>query len=142
MRVDRRRASVPAALRDGDSGELGRGAHLVGLHLDHGALVAFPGLERALHEAAVHDQAVSLAGGLGEVFRGIAPQSAAQKQRVAVAPFAGLPVECARIRCDGEVRDRGSGLGESQLGVGREVPDDGGDDLSGHTDRCPFLASF
>src|SRR5690242_8537217 len=96
-------AATAADLVDLGRGVAQRGPDLVDLELDDGALLAFLRLERPLLEAALHDDAGAAGQGLGDVLRRLAPDVAAQEQRLAVLPLAGLPVERARGGRDGEV---------------------------------------
>src|SRR5699024_3529632 len=76
--------------------------------------------EGALLEAALRDDAGALLERLGHVLRGIAPDGAAQEQRLAVLPLVRLTVEHAVGRRDGERRDRDAGVCDEQLRVGGE----------------------
>ena len=93
-------------LGDLDGGVAQGWADVVDVELDDGALVAVAGLERALPQPALHDDAVSAREAFGDVLGGIAPDGAAHEQCVAVAPFSRLAVECPRCRGHGEVGDR------------------------------------
>src|SRR5690625_1347348 len=93
------------------------GADLVDLHLHHGALLTFTGLERTLHQAALRDHTHALGEGFGHVLRGLAPDRAPHEQRLAVLPLLGLPADLARGGCDGEVRDGRPRGGESQFRI-------------------------
>src|SRR3954451_4650292 len=70
--------------------------------------------------------------GLGHVFGSLAPDTAPQEQGVAVLPLVGLAIVAAGRRRDGEVRDRGPGRGETELGVVGHVADDGDDGFACH----------
>jgi hypothetical protein len=118
-------------------GDLGGGvaqrrADLVDGQLHHGALLAVLGLERALLQAPLDDDAGAAGQGLGDVLGRLAPDGAAHEQRLAVLPLAGRAVEGARGGGDGEVRDRRAGGGEAQFGVGGEVAAEGDDGVAGH----------
>src|SRR5690625_1526892 len=100
------------------------GADLVDVDLENGALLAFLGLERALLEPALHDDAHAALKALGDVLRVLPPHGAGEEHRLAVAPLAALPVEYARSRGHTEVGDRGTARGESQFRVVDEVADE------------------
>src|SRR5699024_3858224 len=99
------------------------GAELVDVQLDAGAVVALAVGEGALLEAALCDHAGALLERRGHVLRGVAPDGAAEEQRLDVLPLVRLAVEGAGGGRDGERRDRDAGLRESQLGVRGEVAD-------------------
>src|SRR5690606_8577278 len=109
-----------------------RGSDLVDLELDHRALLTLTGLVRALDEPTLDDHTHALGEGLGDVLGSLAPDRAAQEQRLAVLPLVGLAVEGARGRGDGEVRDGSTRGGEAQLRVPGQVPDHGDAGLAGH----------
>src|SRR6185312_15395056 len=122
-----------------DAVDLGRGvlerrADLVDLELDDGALLALTRLVGTLLEPAGHHHPHAAGERLGHVLGRLAPHVAAHEQRLAVLPLAGLAVEVAGRRGDGEVGDRGPRRGEPQLGVGGEVADDGDDGFACHGD--------
>src|SRR5690606_12736968 len=60
-----------------------RGSDLVDLELDHRALLTLTGLVRALDEPTLDDHAHALGEGLGDVLGSLAPDRAAQEQRLA-----------------------------------------------------------
>jgi len=93
-------------LGDGGRRVLEAGGDLVSGQLDDGALVALLRLVRALLEAAGDDDPGAAGEGLGEVLRGLAPDAAAQEQRIAVLPLRALGVVPAGGGRDGERRDR------------------------------------
>src|SRR3954464_12028986 len=106
-------AEAAATLTARGAGDLGRGvpergADLVDLQLDHGALLAFLGLERALLEPAGHEDPRAAGQRLGDVLRRLAPDVAAEEQRLAVLPLLRLAVEGARRGGHGEVGDGGA----------------------------------
>src|SRR5215218_8437941 len=127
-------AAATAALSLGDLG--GRApqarADLVDLHLEHGALLALLGLEAAGLQPALGDHGGAPGEGLGDVLGSLTPDRAAHEQRLAVLPLVRLTVERARRRGDREVRDRGAGRRETQLGVIRDVADDRDDRVACH----------
>src|SRR5437764_44406 len=84
-----------------------RGADLVDFELDDRALLAFLGLVGPLAQPALHDDPGAALERLGDVLRGLAPDAAAQEQRVAVLPLVRVLVQETRRRRDGEVGDRG-----------------------------------
>src|SRR5690606_1099404 len=92
-----------------------------------------------LLEAPLCDHAGTLLERLGQVLRGVAPDGAAQEQRLAVDPLVPLLVERARRRRDREARDRDAGLGEAQLRVGGQVADNGDDGVVGHAQAVSFM---
>src|SRR5882757_9163835 len=96
-----------------------RGADFLDLQLHHGALLALAGLVRTLLEPPGHDHPGTPGERLGHVLRGLPPDVAAQEQRLAVLPFAGLAVEGARGGGDREARHRRPGRGEAQFRIGR-----------------------
>src|SRR4051794_20523766 len=106
-------AEAAATLTARGAGDLGRGvpqrgADLVDLQLDDGALLAFLGLERALLEPAGHEDPRAAGQRLGDVLRRLAPDVAAEEQRLAVLPLLRLAVEGARRGGHGEVGDGGA----------------------------------
>src|SRR5829696_6646241 len=109
-----------------------RGADLVDLQLDDGALLAFLRVERALLEPPADDDPRTAGDGLGDVLGHLAPHVAPEEQRFAVLPLLRLTVEGARRRGHGEVGDGGTRRREPQLGVRRQVADDGDDGFAGH----------
>src|SRR4051794_27700753 len=127
-------AATPAA---GSAGDLGRGvaergADLVDLQLDDGALLAFLRVEGTLLEATGDDDPRPAGERLSDVLRRLPPDVAPEEQGLAVLPLLRLTVEGAGRRGDGEVGDGGAGRREPQLRVGRQVADDGDDGLAGH----------
>jgi hypothetical protein len=128
-------AAAPAAA--GGLGDLGRGvaqrgADLVDLHLDDGALLALLGLVRARDQPAGDDDPRAAGEGLGDVLRRVAPDRAAHEQRLAVLPLVRLAVERAGGRGDREVGHRRPGRREPQFGVVGQVADDRDDGFAGH----------
>src|SRR3954447_24711809 len=126
-----------AALTAGGLGDLRggvaqRGADLVDLQLDDGALLAFLGVERALLEPPADDDPRAAGEGLGHVLGHLPPHVAPEEQRLAVLPLLRLTVEGARGGGHGEVGDRGAGRGEPELRVRRQVADDRDDGFAGH----------
>src|SRR3954452_6201884 len=109
-----------------------RGADLVDLELDDGALLALPCLERPLTQPAGHHDPHAAGERLGDVLRRLSPHVAPHEQRLAVLPLAGLAVEGARGGGHGEVRDGRTRRGEAQFGVGRQVADHGDDGFASH----------
>src|SRR6478609_7835829 len=79
-----------------------RRADLVDVELDHGALLALAGLVRALLEPSGRDHAHAPRQRLGDVLSRLAPDRAAQEQRLAVLPLVAVAVERARRRGDRE----------------------------------------
>src|SRR5699024_3589428 len=77
---------------------------------------------------------------LGEVLAGLAPVGAAHERRIPVDPLLGVAVEVAVVVGDAERRDRGLLLGVAQLGVGRELTDDGGDVVQSHVNSRLWYA--
>src|SRR5699024_2235324 len=96
----------------------------VHVQLDRRALVALTVRERPLLETALGDDPRPLLERLGHVLRRVAPDRAAQEQRLLVLPLPGLPVELPRRRSDRERCDRDTRLGEAQFRVGGQVADD------------------
>ena len=96
---------------------LQRGADLIDLHLDDGALLALAGGVRALLKAALRNDAHALGEGLGHVLGRLAPDRAAHEERLGVLLLIGLAVEDAGRRGDREGRDRRTRGGEAHLGV-------------------------
>src|SRR5207253_1410662 len=74
-------------------GVLERRTHLVDVELVDGALLALAGLVGALAQPAGHDDPGTAVQRLRDVLGGLAPDRAAQEQRVAVLPVVGLLVE-------------------------------------------------
>src|SRR3954469_24993288 len=136
-------ASLTArGLRDLRGGVAQRGADLVDLQLDDGALLAFLGVERALLEPPADDDARTAGEGLGDVLGPLTPQVAPEEQRLAVLPLLRLTVEGAGGGGNGEVGDRGAGRREAQLWVRGQVPDDGDDGFAGHGQWASGRISF
>src|SRR5215475_101455 len=79
---------------------------LVDLELHHRPLLTLLRLEGALLEAATDDDPGAPGERLGDVFRRLPPDVAAEEQRLAVLPLVRLPVEHPRGGGDGEVRHR------------------------------------
>src|SRR4051812_14840805 len=119
-----------------------RGADLVDLQLDDGALLAFLGVERALLEPAADDDPRATRERLGDVLGHLPPDVAAEEQRLAVLPLLRLPVEGARRRGHGEVGDGGARGREAQLRVGGQVADHGDDGFAGHGQWTSGRISF
>src|SRR5437879_4728541 len=95
---------------------------LVGDDLDDRALLAFLGLPRTLLEAARDDHPGALADRRADVLAELTPARDVEERRVLLP----LPV-ALEPAVDGDA-DRGDGLpgiGEPQLGVARDVADDG-----------------
>ena len=126
--------AAPLGLGDLGRGIPQRGADLVDLHLDDGALLAFLGLVGPGLQASGDDDAGAAAEGLGDVLRGVAPDRAAHEQGLPVLPLVALAVERARGGRDGEVRHGGAGRGEPQLRVAGDVADDGDDGVASHSE--------
>src|SRR5262245_52796524 len=98
------------------------GADLVGHDLDHAALLAVLGLVGALLQPTGDDGARSLRQGRGGVLAQLAPGRDVEEGRL-LLPLAVLLVAAA----DGDA-ERGDGLaalGEAQLGIAGQVPDEG-----------------
>src|SRR5699024_5624842 len=93
---------------------------------------ALTGLEGPLLEAALHHHTGTLGQRLGHVLRLLPPDAAAQEQGLTVLPLARLLVKPARRARHREPGDRGTRRGEAELGIGGEIPDDGGDGLACH----------
>src|SRR4051794_1898414 len=130
-------AEAAAALTARGAGDLGRGiaqrgADLVDLELDDGALLAFLRLERALLEPAADDDPRSAGERLGHVLGRLPPHVAAEEQRLAVLPLLRLAVEGAGGRCDREVGHGSARRREAQLRIGGQVADHGDDGFAGH----------
>ena len=130
-------AEAAAAVTALGLGDLGRripqrGADLVDLHLDDGALLAFLGLVGPGLQAAGDDDAGAAVERLGHVLRGIAPDRAAHEQGLPVLPLVALAVEGPRRGRDGEVGHGGAGRREPQLRVAGDVADDGDDGVASH----------
>ena len=143
----RRHREAAATLTAGGLGDLRggvaqRGADLVDLQLDDGALLAFLGVERALLEPPADDDPRTAGEGLGDVLGHLPPHVAPEEQRLAVLPLLRLTVEGARGRGHGEVGDRGAGRREPQLRVRRQVADDGDDGFAGHGQWASGRISF
>ena len=119
-----------------------RGADLVDLELDGGALLALARLVGALLEATGRDDAGALRQRARDVLGELAPHARAEEQRFAVLPLVRLAVEVARRRRDREVRDGESVLRVAQFGISREVAHDGDDRLAGHGRYASCLAGF
>ena len=113
-----------------------RGADLVDVDLERGALLALAGLPGAGPHPAVDDHPRALLERLGDVLGRLPPDRAAEEHGLAVLPLVGLLVERARRGGHGEVGHRRAGRGEAQLGVVGEVADDGDDGLACHV-RSP-----
>src|SRR4051812_1456748 len=109
-----------------------RGADLVDLQLDDGALLAFLGVERALLEPPADDDPRAAGEGLGDVLGHLPPDVAPEEQRLAVLPLLRLTVEGAGRGGHGEVGDGGAGRREPELRVRRQVADDRDDGFAGH----------
>src|SRR3954466_637986 len=126
-----------AALTTRGTGDLRGGvaegrADLVDLELDDGALLAFLRVEGALLEPAADDDARTAGQRLGDVLGRLAPDVAAEEQRLAVLPLLRLTVEGPRCRCHGEVGDGSARRREAQFRIGGQVADDGDDGFTGH----------
>src|SRR3954469_1457065 len=107
-------------------------ADLVDLELDDGALLAFLRVEGALLEPAADDDARTAGQRLGDVLGRLAPDVAAEEQRLAVLPLLRLTVEGPRCRRHGEVGDGSARRREAQFRIGGQVADDGDDGFTGH----------
>jgi len=81
----------------------------------------------------------SLGEALSDVFRGLAPQLAAQKEWVLVAPLSGGLVEHAGVAGHGEVGDRDARGGVPQFRVAGECADDGQGGVVGHGGSSPVV---
>src|SRR3954463_4758881 len=126
-----------AALTTRGTGDLRGGvaegrADLVDLELDDGALLAFLRVEGALLEPAADDDARTAGQRLGDVLGRLAPDVAAEEQRLAVLPLLRLTVEGPRCRRHGEVGDGSARRREAQFRIGGQVADDGDDGFTGH----------
>src|SRR4051794_34762012 len=119
-----------------------RGADLVDLELDGGALLALARLVGALLQATGRDDTGALRQRAGDVLGELAPHARAEEQRFAVLPLVRLAVEVARRRRDREVRDGESVLRVAQFGISREVAHDGDDRLAGHRRYASCLAGL
>src|SRR3954451_13185815 len=102
--------ATAAALTTRGTGDLRGGvaegrADLIDLELDDGALLAFLRVEGALLEPAADDDARTAGQRLGDVLGRLAPDVAAEEQRLAVLPLLRLTVEGPRCRRHGEVGD-------------------------------------
>src|SRR5215207_9809835 len=107
-------ATTAAALTAGGAGDLGRGvaergADLVDLELDDGALLAFLRVEGTLLQPTRDDDPGAAGERLGDVLGRLPPHVAAEEQRLAVLPLLRLAVEGAGRRGHGEVGDGGAG---------------------------------
>src|SRR6476469_3579153 len=69
-----------------------RGADLVDLDLDNGALLSLPGFEGPLLEPSGDDHARAAGEAFGHILGGLTPDVAPQEQGLAVLPFPALPV--------------------------------------------------
>src|SRR5690606_12356332 len=68
-------------------GVLQRRADLVDLEFHHGSLLPFTGLEGPLHEPALGDDAHALLERFGHVLGCLAPDGAAEEERVTILPL-------------------------------------------------------
>src|SRR5688500_18274618 len=119
-----------------------RGADLVDLQLDDGALLAFLGVERTLLEPSADDDPRAAGEGLGHVLRRLPPHVAPEEQRLAVLPLLRLTVEGAGRGRHGEVGHGGTGGREPELRVRRQVADDRDDGFAGHAQCASARISF
>src|ERR1700741_3566181 len=118
-------AAAAARLVDLGGGVPKRRPDLVDLDLDDGALLAFAGLEGSLLEPPGDDHPGATREAFRDVLGGLAPDIAAQEQRLAVFPFTALPVIDPGRRCHREVGHGSTRWSEPQFGVGGQVSDDG-----------------
>ena len=97
-----------------------------------------PSILEHLEHLELDDHRSAPVQGLRDVLRRLAPDGAAQEQRLPVLPLVRVLVEGAGRRRDGEVRDGCPAGGEAQLGVGGEVADHGDDGVACHgSSPCP-----
>src|SRR4029450_9540600 len=110
---------------------------LVGLDLDHRALVAFLGLPGAHLQPAGHDDARAPGEGLGAVLGQAPPGVDREVRRLAVLPVARL-VLVAAVDRHAELHDGGPVGRVAELGIVREVAHDGDLVLARHLHHLPF----
>jgi hypothetical protein len=105
---------------------------LIDSKLDDGPLLPLAGLEAALLQATLRDDARAPLQRLGGVLGCRSPQGTAQEQRLAIFPLPRTAVERPRCRGDRERCDRRTGRGVSDLGISGQIPDHGGDRFASH----------